>query len=139
MTWNLCLMVLLMIGRVALCIDQKLSELETCSLLDSFNRILSIADEIDATQFTENIPIKREYEFIVIGSGPSGCVLANRLSEANYSVLLLEAGSAENPLITNIPMSAPNLQLSDWNWNYATEPQDNACLCTYLCQYSSFF
>lgn len=113
-----------------------MTESETCSLTDSVNRVLNITAtitaEIDATQFRENAPLKTEYDFVIVGSGPSGCVLANRLSEGNHSVLLLEAGSAENIMITSIPMGAPNLQLSDYNWNYATEVQENACLCVYL-------
>lgn len=103
---------------------------ESCTLNKIFNITARITAEIDATNFVENIAIKSEYDFVIVGSGPSGCVLANRLSgEGNRSVLLLEAGSAENPILTNIPMSAPNLQLSDYNWNYETEIQEKACLC----------
>lgn len=117
---------------------------DSCSLLESVNTILNItetiAKEFDATKFAENIPLRREYDFVIIGSGPSGCVLANRLSEQfNYSVLLLEAGTSENPMLTNIPMSASNLQLTDYNWNYATETQDKACLCEYFREFPSFF
>lgn len=114
-------------------ISNEISEPETCSLVESMNKILNITAtitaEIEATNFAENIPLIREYDFVIVGAGPSGCVLANRLTEANYSVLLLEAGTAENPILTNIPMSASNLQLSNYNWNYATEAQDKACLC----------
>lgn len=106
---------------------------ETCSLAEPMNRILNvtsnIVEKIDAVSFAENVLLQREYDFVIIGSGPSGCVLANRLSEGNHSVLLLEAGVSENPLITDIPMGAPNLQLSEYNWNYVTEVQENACLC----------
>lgn len=131
------LSILLVIGRISnlICSDvsNDISETETCSLVDSVNKILNITatitSEIDAVSFAENVPLLREYDFVIVGSGPSGCVLANRLSEANHSVLLLEAGSSENPIITNIPMSASNLQHSEYNWNYATEPQENACLC----------
>lgn len=110
------------------------SESESCTITDSVNKIFNITAritaEFDATNFLENVPIKSEYDFVIVGSAPSGCVLANRLSgEGNRSVLLLEAGSAENPIVTNIPMSAPNLQLSNYNWNYETEVQENACLC----------
>lgn len=110
------------------------TEAPTCSLFDAVNRIFTISAtikaEVDATQFAENVPLWSEYDFVIVGSGPSGCVLANRLSAANHSVLLLEAGSAEIPMLTNIPMTASNLQLGDYNWNYATEAQQNACQCT---------
>lgn len=139
------LVVCVVLGNILTClafqvageVSNNSSGLGSCSLLDSVSKILNITEtisnEMDATQFAENVPLRREYDFVIIGSGPSGCVLANRLSEqGNYSVLLLEAGSAENPTLTNIPMSASNLQLTDYNWNYATEPQQNACLCKYF-------
>lgn len=90
----------------------------------------NVMNELFLAHYPENIPLREEYDFIIIGAGPSGCVLANRLSEnPNYSVLLLEAGSPENPIITNVPMASPNLQSTNFNWGYATEPQKNACLC----------
>ena len=64
-----------------------------------------------------------EYDFIIIGAGSAGCVLANRLSrEASHRVLLLEAGGRDsNPLI-HIPAGfiamMKNTQL---NWCYKTE------------------
>lgn len=140
MIMKLLLTILLMIESGLWCICYELSndisEPKTCSLMDSVNKILNItvtiSSEIDAVSFAENVPIRREYDFVIVGSGPSGCVLANRLSDSNYSVLLLEAGSAENPIITNIPMTAANLQHSEYNWNYVTEPQNRACLCMLL-------
>lgn len=142
--WKYILTGVFVFGRFIVCLslDNTISsdapEKESCSLMDSVNRMLnvmaSITAEIDATHFRENVVLQREYDFVIVGSGPSGCVLANRLSEGNHSVLLLEAGSAENIMISGIPMNSPNLQLSDYNWNYATEVQQNACLCESLCQ-----
>ena len=80
--------------------------------------------------FTNNELKALTFDYIVIGSGPAGCVLANRLSEdPNLTVLLLEAGSEALPLITDVPMSAPNLQSTGYNWGYSTEEQRSACLC----------
>lgn len=69
-----------------------------------------------------------EYDFIIVGSGPAGCVLANRLSENPYwNVLLIEAGNVENAVV-HIPVFAAYTQLTDYSWNYVTVPQENGCL-----------
>ena len=60
--------------------------------------------------------IRKYYDFIVVGSGSAGAVVANRLSEQpNWNVLLLEAGGDE-PTISDVPVLAAYLQLSDIDW-----------------------
>ncbi|XP_075219565.1 glucose dehydrogenase [FAD, quinone]-like [Lycorma delicatula] len=72
--------------------------------------------------------LNREYDFIVIGGGSAGAVIASRLSEVpHWSVLLLEAGPDENE-ISDVPSLAAYLQLSGLDWQYKTEPTGRACL-----------
>lgn len=67
------------------------------------------------------------YDFIVIGSGASGSVIANRLSERNnWQILLLEAGNFENNL-TDIPNEFYAVQFTEYNWNHKSIPQTTAC------------
>ena len=65
-----------------------------------------------------------EFDFIVVGAGASGCVLANRLSaDPRTRVLLIEAGGPNtNPLIP-VPGKWASLLGSEVDWNYATEPE----------------
>lgn len=71
--------------------------------------------------------IKSSYDFVIIGGGSAGSVLANRLTEnGNWSVLLLEAGSDE-PDLSDVPVVFPALQLTPLDWQYQTEPSDNYC------------
>ena len=72
--------------------------------------------------------VYEDYDFIVIGAGSAGAVVANRLSEVEgWNVLLLEAGGDET-LMSDIPGADKYLQLTDLDWQYQTEPQPGACL-----------
>lgn len=69
-----------------------------------------------------------EYDFVIVGGGSAGSVVANRLSSnPQVSVLLMEAGRAEDAT-TRVPMHAIFLFHGPYDWDYKTVPQSNACL-----------
>jgi choline dehydrogenase len=66
-----------------------------------------------------------EFDYIIVGAGSAGCVLANRLSEdGRHRVLLLEAGGSNRNPLFSVPLLAG---VAYWykrsNWGYVTEPQ----------------
>ncbi len=65
------------------------------------------------------------YDYIIVGGGSAGCVLANRLSQdKDLSVLLIEAGKYPNKLSFDIPgLLGTEITSRDHNWFYYTEPQ----------------
>ncbi len=67
----------------------------------------------------------RSYDYIIVGAGSAGCVLANRLSaDPDVRVLLLEAGPRDwNPFIHMPAGLAKLVNFKSLNWNYHTEPE----------------
>ncbi len=67
-----------------------------------------------------------EFDFIIVGGGSAGCVLASRLSEnPNHRVLLLEAGGRDWHPFIHMPAGLGKLMaLKSLNWAYETEPQE---------------
>lgn len=64
------------------------------------------------------------YDYIIVGAGSAGCVLANRLSEdPGVKVLLLEAGGPDDKQPIHIPVIFSQLFKTDADWAYFTEPQ----------------
>ena len=66
----------------------------------------------------------RTFDYIVVGAGSAGCVLANRLSaDPDCSVLLIEAGGKDRNPLFRLPMLMGKLFHSGiYNWRYHTEP-----------------
>lgn len=69
-----------------------------------------------------------EYDYIVIGAGSSGCLLANRLSgDPGNSVLLIDAGGRNDGLLDKVPMGLFwNIGRQSRDWCYRSAPQPNA-------------
>ena len=65
------------------------------------------------------------FDFVIIGAGSAGCILASRLSEnGRYSVLLLEAGGKDDSFWFKIPVGyARSYYNPAVNWMYSTEPE----------------
>jgi len=68
-----------------------------------------------------------EYDYIVVGAGSAGCVLANRLSaDGRNRVLLLEAGPKDNYVWIHIPIGYGKTMFHQvYNWGFYTEPEPN--------------
>jgi choline dehydrogenase len=66
-----------------------------------------------------------EFDYIIVGAGSAGCVLANRLSaDGKHSVLLLEAGPRDRNMWIHIPIGYAKLfKNPKVNWMYQTEPE----------------
>jgi len=69
--------------------------------------------------------MKQAYDYIIVGAGSAGCVLANRLSESQHNrVLLLEAGPEDKALSLKMPAAVlSNLNGTKYNWAYKGEPE----------------
>uniref|UniRef100_UPI000A7355F6 GMC family oxidoreductase n=1 Tax=Neptunicoccus sediminis TaxID=1892596 RepID=UPI000A7355F6 len=67
------------------------------------------------------------YDYVIIGAGSAGCALAARLSEdADKTVLVLEAGPADENQFIHIPAAFPNLFQTPLDWAYMSTPQEHA-------------
>jgi choline dehydrogenase len=67
----------------------------------------------------------REFDYVIVGAGSAGCVLANRLSaDGKNSVLLLEAGPKDTNIWIHVPLGYGKLfKEKTVNWMYQTEPE----------------
>ena len=73
-----------------------------------------------------NTPATESYDYVIVGGGTAGCVLANRLSEdGRRTVLLLEAGGEGKGFWIPIPAGFSKLLVNPaFNWRFQTEPEE---------------
>jgi choline dehydrogenase len=86
--------------------------------------LLFIPDSIYPLQTIEKENVRTNYDYIAIGAGSAGCVVANRLTEdSQTTVLLLEAGNPDTKPEIYIPSECLSLLGSEVDWGYFSEPE----------------
>jgi choline dehydrogenase len=67
---------------------------------------------------------QRAFDYLIVGAGSAGCVLAARLSQdPNIRVALLEAGGPDDAPEISMPVAFPQLFKTKYDWDFATEPE----------------
>ena len=71
--------------------------------------------------------MKRSFDYVVVGAGSAGCVLANRLSDGGrHTVCLLEAGPADRYMWIHVPIGYGKTMFHPvYNWGFHTDPDPN--------------
>ncbi|KAF5272026.1 hypothetical protein FQR65_LT05007 [Abscondita terminalis] len=87
-----------------------------------------VTNEVYPSNYAPHLKDGDEFDFIVVGAGSAGSVIANRLSEnPKWKILLIEAG--DYPSITSeVPKLFHALWHSEEDWHYTIEPTETACM-----------
>lgn len=68
-----------------------------------------------------------EFDYVVVGAGSAGCVVAARLSEAGHTVALVEAGRRDDTPFIHIPAGVGHMLYdARYNWMHASEPEESS-------------
>lgn len=94
------------------------------SVLNNLRRTFSLSELSRAARTN----LQESYDFVIIGAGSGGSVVANRLTEnPKWSVLLIEAGDEED-FFSDIPLLAPLQSSTGHSWKFKSEKLSTACL-----------
>ncbi|KAJ8730349.1 hypothetical protein PYW07_017387 [Mythimna separata] len=89
-----------------------------------FTYLVYYSDFMSTKYFQE---IQPEYDYIIVGSGTAGSIIAHRLAtETNYTFIVVEAGSRSHAFL-EAPVLGPFFHGSILDWQYETVPQEHAC------------
>ncbi|CAH1163419.1 unnamed protein product [Phaedon cochleariae] len=124
------LFVLLAIFSRALCTPEEVHYYE--KLINSeVTKALQYELPKDAKEYQPQDKVPRDFgsfDFVIVGAGSTGSVIASRLSEiGKWKILLLEAGQYPNNF-TMIPRYFAISAFSEYNWGFKSTPQKTACL-----------
>lgn len=74
---------------------------------------------------TEGPTLTGTFDYVIVGAGTAGCILAARLAEnPGIKVAILEAGTASNPLVTQVPLAfGKAVSSKSLTWQFRTEPE----------------
>lgn len=117
------------------CIDTGglgVAQLLLTSLLSNITKAYCDINSVYPKDQSSQVLQKNEtYDFIVVGAGSAGAVLANRLSEiSKWKVLLIEAGP-DPPIESDIPSLINTLFRSKYDWQYVAEKNKDSCRSMY--------
>ncbi|ODM87077.1 Alcohol dehydrogenase [acceptor], partial [Orchesella cincta] len=95
-----------------------------------FDKTQRLSDEVLSKAMGEGEGPPESFDYIIVGGGSAGAILANRLTASGENrVLLLEAGGDPNPIL-DVPFAQRYYWDSDMDWNYTTVKQSRACNLT---------